>query len=719
MNRKKDLKSLAAWLLSLACLLSAVTAPAFAADAGATREYTVSALVRAAELTGGSADTLSAFTDGDKVGTAYAADLATAVANGVINGYDDNTLRPQGAVRRAEALAFAARCLPDLEEYANTVFFYDMPRWARKDVNRLSRAGVLQGKNGDLLGANDILTTAQVDELAQQVANCVLLDRIEAANSYDALMARHSSVALVGEGKVEGKTYPFKIFASPDILSQETPGAAAKLIYKDIFFHIEPDDPDQIFAKLMLDDKDMEDDVEALRAALGSVDTEERVTKTETSDGTLRVEAVMDYAIAVEYKLSKLGCTYRDGDTLKYVCAYDAATYELQEESVILCHADGSEEQLQTIHAAYDTEFDKDASLFATYFNAEKLRKLTLTYAPGTEFETTKSYAMAKEIPFYCITENGAAEGYYLDPDCTQEHMANDPDDYSDVHYYIPLKLDKGTTEDQAKLKEWTAGCDFEHMMARHSSVAIIHTKYDKDKEPIGGLTYADKQTSLAEYDGASWMATDNEFIVVSKELPGRHLAPEEEYSKSLTDMQQSISPTLIEGETAIYAGEVNDQFCLITEVADQKVICEYLEKNQTGDQGYTYQEGMKLRCKATFDLSNGDVQNIKIYLCYPGSEKILFLDINYFYDGILVLEKSGIAPYFELAQLTPQRTITVVWAVGTAEEKTVVYQLPQGVAFTMTASASYTDPGCTQKFDITSSRLVDGITLYVKAGDM
>ena len=76
--------------------------------------------------------------------------------------------------------------------------------------------------------------------------------------------------------------------------------------------------------------------------------------------------------------------------------------------------------------------------------------------------------------------------------------------------------------------------------------------------------------------------------------------------------------------------------------------------------------------------------------------------------------EQSVFAPYFEMKE-RGVHTVHVVWASGTAEEKTVSYQVPVGVY--ISGADFYADPACTQPYDITN-RPTDGLTVYVKAGD-
>ena len=136
--------------------------------AAATREYAVAAFSEAAGLTGES--DLSAFSDGDKVSAWYRESLAAAIANGVLTGYEDATLRPQSTIRRVEALVILSRCLTELPAEGEPVAFRDVPAWAAKDIDRLSSAGIIEGYGNGALGSEDAITVEQVRILMSRLS---------------------------------------------------------------------------------------------------------------------------------------------------------------------------------------------------------------------------------------------------------------------------------------------------------------------------------------------------------------------------------------------------------------------------------------------------------------------------------------------------------------------------------------------------------------------
>ena len=141
-------------------------------ETAATREYAVAAFVDASGyVPAGSTDgALDGFTDAEAVSPWFADELRAAAADGLIEGYEDGTLQPQGTIRRIEALVLLSRCLPELEETREALVFSDLPAWAQPDIDRLSRAGLVEGCEDGRLGADDELTVEQVGILTARLA---------------------------------------------------------------------------------------------------------------------------------------------------------------------------------------------------------------------------------------------------------------------------------------------------------------------------------------------------------------------------------------------------------------------------------------------------------------------------------------------------------------------------------------------------------------------
>ncbi len=132
--------------------------------APASREYAAAMITEAAGID--TAGDLAAFSDEAQVDPLYRESLAKAAAAGILKGYTDGTIRPKNGVRRIEALALIARSMPSLDGENEAAEFSDVPPWAKEDVERLSRAGVLK-QNGGVIGADERITIAELKALLE------------------------------------------------------------------------------------------------------------------------------------------------------------------------------------------------------------------------------------------------------------------------------------------------------------------------------------------------------------------------------------------------------------------------------------------------------------------------------------------------------------------------------------------------------------------------
>ncbi|MFS0723166.1 S-layer homology domain-containing protein [Paenibacillus sp. 1P07SE] len=74
--------------------------------------------------------------------------IEQAVSKGIVNGYEDNTFRPNGQVSRAEFVAMLGRALPANEEpstYASFSDEQDIPAWVEPYLAPIAGAGIIGG----------------------------------------------------------------------------------------------------------------------------------------------------------------------------------------------------------------------------------------------------------------------------------------------------------------------------------------------------------------------------------------------------------------------------------------------------------------------------------------------------------------------------------------------------------------------------------------------
>ena len=136
-----------------------------------TREFAVASFIRSSgmDMTSASHSVLARLSDADAITPWFRTEMATAVAGGIIKGYDTGVLCPGEGIRRIEAFVILSRCLPDLQADREAIPFTDVPAWAKADLDRLSGAGLVLGYGNNTLGADDQLTVEQVGILAARL----------------------------------------------------------------------------------------------------------------------------------------------------------------------------------------------------------------------------------------------------------------------------------------------------------------------------------------------------------------------------------------------------------------------------------------------------------------------------------------------------------------------------------------------------------------------
>ncbi len=171
------MKKILALILAAAALLSQ-SVFIYAQDNCADREYVISEFIQAVginKFSNKSAD-LSEFSDESDIDEEYRKSIEIAVGNNIVKGYNDNTLKPDNYITRAEAAVILSRCLGNVEITESEKKFTDVPKWAEEDVKKLTQGGIINGYDETTFGSSDFITVAQVK---------ILTDKIESRlNSY-------------------------------------------------------------------------------------------------------------------------------------------------------------------------------------------------------------------------------------------------------------------------------------------------------------------------------------------------------------------------------------------------------------------------------------------------------------------------------------------------------------------------------------------------------
>lgn len=125
-----------------------------------SREEIVVILTRALPLEPGVELT---FEDRDQISSWAAKEVSAAVSSGIIGGYEDATFRPQQNITRAELAAIIARAL-NVESIASNTNFVDdeqIPSWAKGYIMSAVNLGIIQGRGQNSFAPNDNATRAE------------------------------------------------------------------------------------------------------------------------------------------------------------------------------------------------------------------------------------------------------------------------------------------------------------------------------------------------------------------------------------------------------------------------------------------------------------------------------------------------------------------------------------------------------------------------------
>ena len=202
----------------------------FEPDGEVTRAMFVAMLGR---LHGAAESTSVPFTDVSFTkGSWYAGYVGWASENGIVNGYDDNTFRPNDSLTREQMSAIISRyisyagILPTKSADAPS-FFTDEKKissWAEKDVDKMRVIGLIEGKDGGQFDPKGKLTRAQaatvvmrLDEMLEtlRLGEPIAPDyTVEGENfalmgAYDLYYAGTALRCSAGGAAVIGDEYPY------------------------------------------------------------------------------------------------------------------------------------------------------------------------------------------------------------------------------------------------------------------------------------------------------------------------------------------------------------------------------------------------------------------------------------------------------------------------------------------------------------------------------
>lgn len=139
----------------------------FDPQASITRAEFAALLVRALGLK--AQDGTMPFSD-VAAGAWYAAEVRTAAQHGLINGFEDDTFRPEGLINREQMAVMIARAMtvagvPDSQaggsEFARFADSGDVSPWAQNELSKAVRSGIIQGITADSFAPKEQANRAQ------------------------------------------------------------------------------------------------------------------------------------------------------------------------------------------------------------------------------------------------------------------------------------------------------------------------------------------------------------------------------------------------------------------------------------------------------------------------------------------------------------------------------------------------------------------------------
>lgn len=204
MNHKRIISLLLAVLL----VLNGLCVQVFADEEMATRGYVVNEFIYAVGKNNFTSPKMDAtvFHDADKIKEEYLEAIEIALGNGMLKGYEDNTIRPEQNILRVEALVMLSRALTKLEPVKESKAFSDTPQWAMEDLQRLADAGIVLGYGDGTFGANDLISVEQVSLLTKRIEQQYATVRLE-DDFYEAVNAKWFRNNKIPEGYISWSVF--------------------------------------------------------------------------------------------------------------------------------------------------------------------------------------------------------------------------------------------------------------------------------------------------------------------------------------------------------------------------------------------------------------------------------------------------------------------------------------------------------------------------------
>ncbi len=688
----------------------------------ATREYSVASFVSASGLSVPSStySDLEVFKDFDDVSPYYGGDLATAVAAGVIKGYDDGTLKPKDSIRRVEALVILSRCLPELPTLNAPLVFSDVPEWAKTDVDRLSAAGLVLGYGDGTVGATDNLTVYQVGLLTERMETQTYLQAMTNANSLETLMKNHKSVTATITYYSNTVTRETSYLTS-DTLEISNHPDGDKLLYAGGMVL----SANKKTANLYLSADEYAKDYASAAAACIFDGYAQQITSSKTENGLRYITTeTKDASVVSDMLQNYYKVAYESGDVIVRDYVFDANTFEIISANTSVNRPNGYVDTLSRATYAFDAAHASSTE-FADYNSGKNRTSVTVYYAlEDAAASSTRTFSVpdSYEISFY--VNGSVTDDTYTDPPYTKAYTETSIKGVSSLRLYIPLQKSV-SGPDPELFKKLVAANSSEKLLDRHDSIRIEALQYKDGENVYGKNTFIDGSTyAYTDSTGYAQMIQQDLYI---ETYSGNHsmivenfLNTHKAYADLLAENTDYYSVYSNDKEVVTATTRDKSSIYVTTETTDKDYIQSVFEstKEKGIADGYTYENGMVIVYYYVFDANNYDLKSGTMNIRYPDGTEKLFSKYTYKYDGgVYDVEATPLAPYFTA---TESRYITVTYAADTDKPYTMKYQLPQGAYFyiyydgkRISTNDFYTDPACTVHYQRGTT---GDLVLYLKA---
>lgn len=280
-----------------------------------------------------------------------------------------------------------------------------------------------------------LLSAASAPAFAEQTDPPEIdFDALLKANLYENLIQNHKSIEDTIVWYKDGEAVDTQTLWFSDNLIYSVTPKYYELATDAVIYSLE--EGGSIVADIFLNEEEYQDSLHVFLQLFEGTFEDETVVSASREDGMLRIVTKDVDPDNIKEIYSDFELEYRDGDIVVFNYVFDEKTLEMQ--SCSLSALSGGEEILLYERTqSFGTEFDPADSPFAPVLTAEKTRKVTFVYAPGTDSEIQRTSSIPKSLGMQVFVDGDYVGTWYTDAALTQAYTGSEADDYSDITFYF------------------------------------------------------------------------------------------------------------------------------------------------------------------------------------------------------------------------------------------------------------------------------------------